>query len=764
MPDASIRLPSDAAALRAELMAVRRRLDDVTRLVSDWVWETDANLIVTDASERVLEVLARSPLAIRGQGLCELLAFADPEAIAAQLERRLPFRNVPCRIVGGDGRVRHLLLSGLPHFDDATGNFRGYRGTARDITRRHLAEQTLRRRDAVLEAVSRAATALLSAMDWRNEMPDVLGILARAAEAAEVHVFEAIEGDSAQRSAIRRFSSSAVGDTAAGAGPTVRLLDEHLTRLHSGDVIVTGSRSVSEQAGSAFAATDASVLVVPVFAGTNWWGFLRFDRTGPLDQADLSLPWLDAEIEAMKAAAGIIGGAIYRHRTEEAFRHHTHHDQLTGLPNRRLFFDRLSSALRLPHVDRKGLVLLLIDLDKFHLINDTHGQGAGDAVLQQLAERLSSWCKASDMAARLSSDEFAVLIDCGARDTDPTTLVPQLWTELSKPTTVADHEIFVHVSMGAAQCHGNGEDEYTLLKNADAALARAKGVGGNTCQFFTPNLGHHSRSAVSLTQNLYQALPRREFELFYQPIIEVATNRVVGAEALLRWRHPTLGLVPPSEFIPLAEEGGLIEAIGAWVLREACRQGRVWRNEGYFPLRISVNVSGRQLQRGRLLTSVFGALSQANMPPSSLCIEITESAVLADVDEATSTLERLSQMGVAIAVDDFGTGYASLTYLRQLPLSALKIDRTFIRDLIADSGNAAIVDATIAMAHRLNLKVIAEGVEDDAQLEYLSSRNCEMFQGYLYSRPVPAAVFTEILRKQPQRAIPPRLPAPAAAC
>jgi EAL domain-containing protein (putative c-di-GMP-specific phosphodiesterase class I) len=294
-------------------------------------------------------------------------------------------------------------------------------------------------------------------------------------------------------------------------------------------------------------------------------------------------------------------------------------------------------------------------------------------------------------------------------------------------------------------------------------MIRAKGVGGNTYQFFTSDMDRATTTPGTLTQHLRQALHRQQFELFYQPVVHISSGRVIGAEALLRWRHPTFGLVPPVEFITLAERGGLIEAIGAWVLREACRQNRAWRDHGLDPIRMSVNVSGLQLQRGRLLTAVYAALSEARLAPSSLCIEITESAVLADIDEAKATLERLHQMGVAISVDDFGTGYASLTYLRRLPLSELKIDRSFICDLGSDRADDAIVDAIIAMAHRLHLTVVAEGVDQESQLAFLRSRRCELMQGYYFSPPVPATEFADILRGCRHPAPPPLMPAPLAA-
>jgi diguanylate cyclase (GGDEF)-like protein/PAS domain S-box-containing protein len=895
------------ASHRPELVELRRRLDDLTRLVSDWVWETDAQIRLTSVSERVVEVLGWPPRMIQGQSLGDFCVFSEPAVLEAKVAARLAFRNLPCQIPGADGAQRHFLVSGVPIFDPVTGAFSGYRGTARDITRRVLAEQTLGRRDAVLQAVGCAASALLNTTDWRGEMPRLLAVLGSASSADDVHVFELVAASDGKRRAVHRFgapdsleSEDAGRHELAGAGgkpdavgacrieALISLLDEPAMatwqqRLDAGDVIMArASGSHGPQQGPPEPGAAASVLAVPVFAGAALWGFLRFDR---LDRDGQPLAWQEPEIEAVKAAANIIGSAVHHHASEQAIRklseaieqspalvlmtdanglieyvnprlavvtgyaaqeilgqtpeilgfdqgeapglqqlwdeikdgepwrgeicsrskdgrevwvnqtvfpirvsggdvssvlfvgedvtahrrfeqqltHQAHHDTLTDLPNRRLFFDHLTRALAEARRGGHPLALICIDLDQFHLINSSFGLEGGDAILRQVADRLSAWVNPCNILCRLAGDEFALLLGGAGARCDVAAVVPEILAGLSRPFRLGDDEIYVHASVGVALFPKDGDDEYSLLKHADMAMICAKGVGGNAYQFFTPDMDRATTTPGILTQHLRQALHREQFELFYQPVVQIASGRVIGAEALLRWRHPTFGLVPPVEFISLAERDGLIEAIGGWVLKEACRQNRAWRDDGLGPIRMSVNVSGLQLQRGRLHTVVSAALSEARLPPSSLCIEITESAVLADIEEAKATLDSLNEMGVAISVDDFGTGYASLTYLRRLPLSELKIDRTFICDLGSDRADDAIVDAIIAMAHRLDLTVVAEGVDRESQLAFLRSRRCELMQGYYFSPPVPAAEFRDILRGCHRRAVPPRLPAPLVA-
>jgi len=360
---------------------------------------------------------------------------------------------------------------------------------------------------------------------------------------------------------------------------------------------------------------------------------------------------------------------------------------------------------------------------------------------------LSSRIGPTDTVARLASDEFAVVLTEAGDCYQAAATMPEMLATLSEPFQVGETVVDLHASIGIAVFPEDGQDEYNLLKNADTAMQRAKELGGNTYQFFAPGMNAKAVTYITLGRDLRNAQSEEQFELYYQPVVDIRSGAVVGAESLIRWNHPEFGMIPPDRFISLAEDSGLIEPIGEWVLREACRQNRLWRDQGLASLRIAVNVSSRQFKRGRLVGAVFAALSETGLSPASLAVEITESAFLADAEETNAILRKLSSMGIAISVDDFGTGHSSLSYLRRLPLSTLKVDRAFVNDVTTSADAAAITDAIIAMAHRLNLNVVAEGVDDEAQFEFLRARDCEMMQGYYFSPPISAAEFTDMLRK-----------------
>jgi diguanylate cyclase (GGDEF)-like protein/PAS domain S-box-containing protein len=974
---------------------LRRQLYDLTRLVSDWIWEIDSDLRFIWVSDRVLDVLGYHPIELQGRRITELGRFTSNRKIVAKLTARSPFRNLPCDMIARGGEHRQFLVSGLPIFCSESGSYIGFRGTAEDVTQRRAAEVALHRRDAVLDAVSRAASVLLASTDWRQEMPQLISKLGNISGADRVHLFEAVSGSQDDAVAVNRFywCASPTPDLAIDFKPRDIPLNTFgfsgwAKRLRAGKTIAAAVDTLSKgQQWFLSGEGVKSVLAIPVFAGNHWWGFLR------LDTLTSAPTWAEVEIDALTAAASIIGASIQRHRSERTLRasearfatafhtspdaivitrfkdgvvletnegfsqltgfardqavghpiaslglwltpsdtikllrgiskhgevrdlktafrtrdgnirigsisakvvefngercvlsvardmtrryqadetirklsqaieqspalvmitdtngsieyvnpkfaqvtgyspeevigqtpdflsfrktpddeyraiwdvirsgrewrgevcnrkrdghyfwaaqsiapirtpdgtithfvassedvtdrrlyqerlhHQTHYDPLTDLPNRTLFFDRLTRSMVRARRDGSSMTLMFIDLDGFKFINDGLGPAGGDAVLQQVARRLSNWVGPTDTAARLASDEFAVVLTDGSDHYHATAVVPEILEKLGEPFQINGSQVFIHASIGIAVFPDDGKDEYALLKNADAAMLRAKELGGNAYQFFAPGMNAEAAEFISLGCDLRQALQRDEFDLYYQPVVDISSGRVVGAEALLRWQHPQRGFVPPERFIGLAEESGLIEPIGEWVLRQACRQNKEWRDQGFRPIRIAVNVSSRQLQRGRLIKSVFAALSEAGLPPSSLGIELTESAFVGDVEDSTETLRKLNNMGIAISVDDFGTGYSSLSYLRKLPLSTLKIDRSFVQDVTTNPDAAAIADVIIAMAHRLHLKVIAEGVEEASQLDFLRDKGCEMMQGYYFSKPVPATEFTDMLR------------------
>lgn len=995
-PDAGERGEADdgGAAGRLKVIDTRRRLDDLTRLVSDWVWETDETLHLTFLSARVFEAVGFHPSELEGRRLDELGVFTAADGSTAEVRWRSPFRNVPFEMEARDGEKHQFLVSGLPVFCPRSGAFTGVRGTAEDVTQRRATEEALRRREAVLEAVSFAAGAFVHSTDWRDEMAPVIARLGEAAGADWVSVFETSSGAGGEAVAKRRFQWHADGIEAAGHDRKDIPLhafgfSSWEKRLRAGESVGGPVGTLSRGQRMFLAGEDVlSILVVPIHAGDTWWGFIRFDRSSTAHR------WPDAEISAVRVAASIIGGTIHRHRSEQilaesearfstAFQtspdaiainrlgdgvflevnegftritgysrddlmrnsaldigiwrdsgrrrrlvgglmrhgevenleatflmkdggtrlgamsakvieingqqcilsvtrditarqqdneliqklsqtveqspvlvmitstdgsieyvntkfidttgyaldemigcnprilnsghtsqqefnsmwatirsgrewrgelynrkkngeffwastsissirapdgtithfvavseditarklseerilHQSQYDSLTELPNRTLFFDRLARTLQRARRESGTLALMFIDLDRFKYVNETLGHDAGDEMLREAARRLSANAGSTNMIARLGSDEFAVVLgELGDRD-EAAAVARGLLDAFAQPFHLANKDIYVYGSIGIALYPDDGEDQYSILKNAATAMHRAKEMGGNTYQFFVPNMAAGDIEFLTLSSHLRHALEREELELFYQPIVDIRSGQVVGSEALLRWRHPELGLVTPDKFIPLAEETGLVEPIGEWALRQACRQNREWCTVGSAPLRVSVNISSHQIKRGRLVEAVSAALTYSGLSPGSLALELTESTFLADVRENNAVMYELGQLGISLSVDDFGTGYSSLAYLKRLPLSTLKIDRSFVHDVTTNPDAAAIVETIIVMAHTLKMTVIAEGVETEDQLDFLRAKGCEMMQGYYFSVPLTASEFTDMLRE-----------------
>jgi diguanylate cyclase (GGDEF)-like protein/PAS domain S-box-containing protein len=423
-----------------------------------------------------------------------------------------------------------------------------------------------------------------------------------------------------------------------------------------------------------------------------------------------------------------------------------YHDALTNLPNRTRFADRLEIALSQARTEGRHLAILFLDLDRFKVVNDSLGHKVGDLLLQKAANRLAQLIRGGDTLARLGGDEFIILLSRIDNDEDASRVAQKILQLFKKPFVLGDRELFVSASIGISIYPHHGEDRETLVKNADIAMYRAKQEGRDNFQVHTSRHTHDAITRLALETDLRKGLENGVFPVYFQPLINIETGKIVGTEALARWRHPLRGLMRPADFIPIAEETGLIVPLGARILREACRQTRRWHTEGSPDLRLSVNLSARQFHQQDLVRQIAEVLEATGIPANQLELEITESIAMQNVEVNVVTLRQLKDLGIRITIDDFGTGYSSLSYLKKFPIDTIKIDQSFVRDVTTDANDAAIVRAAIVMAHELKLNVIAEGVETREQLEFLKRRHCDEMQGYFFSEPLTGDGFEALLR------------------
>ncbi|MCZ6637519.1 MAG: EAL domain-containing protein [Alphaproteobacteria bacterium] len=435
--------------------------------------------------------------------------------------------------------------------------------------------------------------------------------------------------------------------------------------------------------------------------------------------------------------------AIERNLMEQQLHAMANYDKLTQLPNRELLLDRLTQAIAQAARQQTLVALLLLDLDRFKMVNDTLGHAFGDKVLQEVAKRITALIGDGDTLARPGGDEFVVLLNNikGARDAAK--IADRIIQMLSKPIIIDGHEVFVSTSIGISLFPNDGVDKNDLITNADVAMYRAKEEGRNHFQFYTPGMNAATVERLTLENDLRRVIDRDELVLHYQPQMDLHTGQITGVEALVRWQHPELGLIPPARFIPVAEETGLIVPIGQWVLNTACAQTKAWVDAGYPPVVVSVNLSSRQFHQEDMVETVTTALRDSGLNAKQLMVEITESSLMKNPDDAVVTLCLLHNMGVGMSIDDFGTGYSSLGHLKRFPLQELKIDRSFVSDVTENPQDAAIIRAILAMAHSLEIKVIAEGVETEEQLNFLEDAGCDGIQGFHISKPLPARDFAD---------------------
>jgi diguanylate cyclase (GGDEF)-like protein/PAS domain S-box-containing protein len=467
--------------------------------------------------------------------------------------------------------------------------------------------------------------------------------------------------------------------------------------------------------------------------GTLMWGRLTASR-------------VRQEGDTPQLNIGMIEDITERKRAEAHIEYLATHDALTGLPNHNLMNDRLTQAMA--HVRRAGgvLAILYLDLDRFKVINDGFGHPFGDAVIRAVGERLKAVVRDGDTVARQSGDEFLLLLNDLRKSADVYVVAQKALDAFAKPLALQGREVHVAASIGISVYPQDGQTADALIENADAAMYRAKKLGGNTCQFFTREMSDETKRRVDLETQLRLAIARNQLHLAYQPKVEVASGRIIGCEALLRWTHPALGPISPAQFIPIAEESGQIVPIGDWVLRTAAAQNKTWLDTGLPPIVVSVNISARQFQQQDVAAWVLGALRETGLAPERLELELTESLIAQDVEQAIHAINQLKSAGVKLSIDDFGTGYSNLGNLKRFRVDTLKIDQSFVRDILTDADDASIALAVISLAHSLRMRVLAEGVETAEQFEFLRLNGCDEIQGYYFSKPVSADELAAMLQ------------------
>jgi diguanylate cyclase (GGDEF)-like protein/PAS domain S-box-containing protein len=472
---------------------------------------------------------------------------------------------------------------------------------------------------------------------------------------------------------------------------------------------------------------------------------------------DRSIIWISENARVVRAAdgralyyEGTVEDITERKRYQAELEFQATHDALTGLPNRGLLEDRLGQAIGYAHRGNALVAVAFIDLDRFKVINDSLGHGSGDEVLMRVARRIRGALREIDTVARQGGDEFVVVLAEQPTVESVVAVIERIIDEVAQPVTIDARELYVTCSVGIALYPNDGGDVTTLLRNADAAMFSAKERGRNSFQFYAPNMNALALERLALEGSLRRATEREEFEVHYQPRVDIRSRKIVGMEALVRWRHAELGFVPPAKFIPVAEEANLINQIGEQVLRAACRQARYWVDLGFDALSVSVNLSARQFRQGSLVATIQSALAETGLEAERLELELTESTIMGHGAEFVAMLGELKALGVRVAIDDFGTGYSNLSYLSRFPIDALKIDRSFVSEVATDQQHALLAKAVISLGHSLRLKVVAEGVETAEQLDFLRHHGCDEVQGYFFSKPVPPEEFERMLARWPE--------------
>jgi diguanylate cyclase (GGDEF)-like protein/PAS domain S-box-containing protein len=721
-------------------------------------------VLVVDLDDRLLEVnqAAKEILEIQGddvalQPLAGVLAHHPDlvELCRGAIEGHTVYAPRPAS-GNGERRTYDLRLSAL---NDAHGAIQSRVLVLRDISDRIEIEEENRRQTRHVRLVHEVSSTVHDAPTIEHGLDASLALIASTMEFPVGHFLRSVEteeGSQLVASGLVYCGPGLVPDETSSDLEPGRPPDRDAIRsAFSKDVVAFDPRGLHWWKSIGV----EMVCTIPVVISTRLHGvFELFDLPGH--------PLSETTGDMLEHLGGIVGQAIEKRLAEERVRRFAYRDDLTGLPNRQHFHQLLRAAVSLAARSERRMALLFLDLDGFKKVNDTLGHEIGDKLLAEVACRFSKAVRASDhlgrpnetggdsssSISRLGGDEFTVLLSEIQQPIDASLVADRLLATLETPITLAGQDLFMSTSIGIAVFPEDGEDAEALIRNADAAMYFAKVRGRNGYSFYSSEMNRSQSHRLELESRLRIALEREQLEIHYQPILSAETGRVVAAEALVRWNEPEWGYVPPDDFIPVAEETGLIVGLGQWVFRKVCEQARIWRDDCEAVIRIGVNVSGKQIREPGMVEMVRQALQATGIAPTQIELEITESTIMQDDVLTVQTLRQLKEMGVGLALDDFGTGYSSLSYLRRFTIDRVKIDRTFISELPGNASDAALTSAIIAMAHGLQLDVVAEGVETEAQARFLELRGCDELQGYLYGRPCPAVEFVDRLRARPRLA------------
>lgn len=725
------------------LRLCEERFKNLIELSAEWYWEQDENYRFTLITGARFAAMGGEPQKLIGtarwdHGAAPVGDDGSWDKHKAMLEARQPFADFVFRHVDARGEMRYISTSGQPVFDER--RFTGYRGVSKDITASQRAEQLLRLEHMVARCLAGADSASVALKAVIRSICETqgweCGRYLRVDEQARVLRFSEcwnIPGDAIEQFvASKREAVLGLGVGLAGrawqSGQPAWIAD-----------IKNDARSLG--APVTLETGMHCAFHFPVISERKTIGVLAFNSR-KVREPDERL------LQAVRVIGGQIGQYLQRKQAEERIEYLATHDGLTSLPNRAVFSEMLNFAI--PHARRynHNIAVLFIDLDRFKIINDTLGHEAGDQLLQEIATRLTGCLRKSDVVARLGGDEFVVMLQEAGEAEQVAVVARKILSAAIKPIVLLGHECRVTASIGICMYPAHARDEQSLMKNADIAMYLAKEQGKNTFQFYSENIKTQSLERISLETSLRHALERNELRLHYQAKLDLKTNEITGMEALLRWQHPDFGMVTPLRFIPIAEETGLILPIGRWVLKTACAQNVAWQRHGLPPMCVAVNLTARQFADENLLPDVAAALEASGMRPELLELEITESMVMHTPEQAIKVLTAVKQMGVRIAIDDFGVGYSSLAQIRRFPIDTLKVDRSFVRDLAKNAENQAITEAIIAMGRTLSLTVVAEGVETQEQQAFLSNHACDAMQGFYFSKPLPQDEFTSFMRQR----------------